>query len=61
MQRNDVSADAIRQVTSAFKQLRKSSLTLQELATELTANAHDQPEVQMLASFIADTKRGIAR
>jgi UDP-N-acetylglucosamine acyltransferase len=61
LRRRGFSADAIAALKRAYRTLYRSGLTLDEAKGELTAQAHDWPEVQCLVDFLGVAGRGIVR
>ncbi len=61
LKRRGFSADTIARIKRAYKTLYKSGQTLEEAKREISAQARDCPELQLLLDFLSDSTRGIIR
>lgn len=61
LRRRGFSAEAITQIKRAYKTLYKSGLSFDEARKEIAARAHEVPELEILAQFLAEPGRGIIR
>lgn len=61
LRRRGFSAEAVAAVKRAYKTLYKSGLSFAEAQAQITAEAAAQPELQVLADFLASAGRGIVR
>lgn len=61
LRRRGFSAEAITQIKRAYKTLYKSGLSFDEARKEIAARAHEVPELEVLAQFLAEPGRGIIR
>ena len=61
LRRRGFSAEAVAAVKRAYKTLYKSGLSFAEAQAQIAADAATQPELQVLADFLASAGRGIVR
>lgn len=61
LKRRGFSPEAVMAIKRAYKTLYKSGLRLEEAREQIEQAALAQPELQLLASFLADSGRGITR
>ena len=61
LRRRGFSAEAVAAVKRAYKTLYKSGLSFAEAQAQITAETAAQPELQVLADFLASAGRGIVR
>lgn len=61
LRRRGFSASAIAVIKRAYKTLYKSGLSFDEARTKIAAEAGTQPELQVLADFLAAPGRGVIR
>ncbi|MBA2690580.1 MAG: acyl-ACP--UDP-N-acetylglucosamine O-acyltransferase [Burkholderiales bacterium] len=61
LKRRGYAAETMVNIKRAYKTLYKSSLSLAEAKAEISADAADCPELQILVDFLATAQRGIIR
>lgn len=61
MERRGKSPEAIRAVTTAFRKILRSGLTLDQAMTELLAEFPDAPEIREIEDFLKRSQKGLAR
>jgi len=61
LKRRGFSANALAAVKSAYKTLYKSGLSLEEARLRIAEQSSSQPELQVLADFLATPGRGVIR
>ena len=61
LKRRGYSAEAIAAIKRAYRTLYRAGLTLAEARAQIDALARQQPELDLFASFIADSGRGLVR
>ena len=61
LKRRGFSSDALMEIKRAYKTLYRSGLTLEEAKVQLTLQASEHAEVQIMADFLNRTQRGIVR
>jgi UDP-N-acetylglucosamine acyltransferase len=61
LKRRGFSTDSIMAIKRAYKTLYKSGLSLEQAKSEISAQAAQHPELELLAEFLARAQRGIIR
>lgn len=61
MERNGLSAEAIRLIRNAYKMIYKMNLRLEDAIEHIEALANDSPELTEMVNFLRNVRRGILR